>query len=132
MPSAPTFACVPVLFRTDHHRDFPGRGLVINALRIVHIAGLALLAASILGAAGDMKLAAGTMLASGLGIVVLDAWANPAWFRQMAGIATVFKLVLVALLFSGEAARVPLFWVVLAFSVALSHAPRRLRHRQLF
>ena len=30
------------------------------------------------------------------------------------------------------AGRLLLFWFVLAFSVALSHAPGRIRHRQLF
>jgi len=132
VPSAPTFGCVPALSATEQRHSFPGRRLVVNALRIVHVAGLALLAASLLGSANDLQLAAGTMLISGLGIVVLDAWANPAWFRQLAGIATLFKLGLVALLFSGDAARVPLFWIVLVFSVALSHAPGSVRHRRLF
>jgi hypothetical protein len=41
-------------------------------------------------------------------------------------------MVLVMLLVVWEPGRLPLFWFVLAFSVALSHAPGRLRHRQLF
>lgn len=123
---------MPALSATEYRRSFPGRRLAVNALRIVHVVGLALLAASLLGAADDMQLAAGTLLISGLGIVVLDAWANPVWFRQLAGIATLFKLGLVALLFSGDVARVPLFWIVLVFSVALSHAPGSVRHRRLF
>jgi len=39
--------------------------------------------------------------------------------------------VLVALLVMWEAGRQPLFWFVLAFSVALSHAPGRVRHHVL-
>jgi hypothetical protein len=132
VPSAPTFGCVPALSATEQHHSFPGRRLAVNALRIVHVAGLALLAASLLGGASDLPLAAGTMLISGLGIIALDVWANPAWLRQVAGIATLFKLGLVALLFSGDAVRVPLFWIVLVFSVALSHAPGSVRHRRLF
>lgn len=132
MPSAPTFACVPALSVTEHRRGFPGRRLVVNALRVVHVVGLALLAASILGTAGSVKTAAMVMLVSGLGIIALDLWANPAWLRQVAGIATLFKLVLVAWLFSGDAVHAPLFWIVLVFSVALSHAPGSVRHRRLF
>lgn len=132
MPSAPIFGCVPALSATEQRCGFPGRRLAVNALRVAHVAGLALLAASLLGAAGGMRFAAGTLLISGLGIIALDVWANPAWLRQVAGIATLFKLGLVALLFSGDVARVPLFWIVLVFSVALSHAPGSVRHRRLF
>ncbi|PKO83134.1 MAG: hypothetical protein CVU17_09885 [Betaproteobacteria bacterium HGW-Betaproteobacteria-11] len=113
-------------------RDFAGRGLLINLARVVHLVGLALLAASLLGAAGEMQRAAVLMLVSGLAIIALDVWANPAWLREVVGIATVFKLVLVALLFAGDVARLPLFWIVLAFSVLLSHGPGKLRHRRLF
>lgn len=123
---------MPALSATEQRRSFPGRRLAVNALRIVHVAGLALLAASLLGAAGGTRFAAGMMLASGLGIIALDVWASPAWLRQVAGIATLFKLALVVLLFSGDVIRIPLFWIVLVFSVALSHAPGSIRHRRLF
>jgi hypothetical protein len=116
----------------DDHRDFPGRGLLINVLRAFHIAGLAGVSAVVLAAAGNAAAWGGLMAASGLGIVALDAWANPYYFRQAKGLGTLLKIALVILLLSWDAGRLPLFWFVLAFSVALSHAPRRLRHRQLF
>ncbi len=116
----------------DGHRDFPGRGLLINILRVFHIAGLAGVSAVVLGGAGGAGNWGGLMLISGLGIVALDAWANPFYFRQAKGLGTLLKIALVALLVIWEAGRQPLFWFVLAFSVALSHAPGRLRHRQLF
>jgi len=134
VPSAPTFESEPALRdrEDDGHRDFPGRGLLINVLRVFHIAGLAGISAVVLvGMSGAANWGA-LMLISGLGIVVLDAWANPLYFRQAKGLGTLLKLGLVVLLVVWEAGRLPLFWFVLAFSVALSHAPGRLRHRQLF
>lgn len=118
--------------KDDGHRDFPGRGLLINFLRVFHIAGLAGFSTVILAAAGSAATWGGLMAASGLGIVVLDAWANPLYFRQAKGLGTLLKIALVILLLNWEAGRLPLFWFVLAFSVALSHAPGRVRHRQLF
>lgn len=116
----------------DGHRDFPGRGLLINILRVFHIVGLAGVSAVVLAAAEGAAAWGGLMAASGLGIVGLDAWANPYYFRQVKGLGTLLKIALVILLLNWEMARLPLFWFVLAFSVALSHAPGRLRHRQLF
>ena len=116
----------------DGHRDFRGRGLLINILRVFHIAALAGVSSVVLGGAGGGAHWGGLMLASGLGIVALDAWANPLYFRQAKGLGTLLKLALVVLLVTWEAGRLPLFWFVLAFSVALSHAPSRIRHRQLF
>lgn len=116
----------------DAHRDFPGRGLLINVLRVFHIAGLAGISTVVLAGAGGAANWGLLMAASGLGIVALDAWANPVYFRQAKGLGTLLKIVLVMLLASWDAGRVPLFWFVLAFSVALSHAPGRVRHRRLW
>lgn len=134
MPSALTFGSGRALRNKtdDGHRDFPGRGLLINVLRVFHIAGLAGISAVVLGGAGAAAAWGGLMLVSGLGIVALDAWANPLYFRQAKGVGTLLKLALVLLMVWWEPGRLPLFWFVLAFSVALSHAPGRLRHRQLF
>jgi len=134
VPSAPTFASEPALRDPDGsgHRDFPGRGLLINVLRVFHIVGLAGISAVVLAGMSGAEKWGGLMLVSGLGIVALDAWANPLYFRQAKGLGTLLKLALVMLLVVWEPGRLPLFWFVLAFSVALSHAPGRLRHRQLF
>jgi hypothetical protein len=132
VPSAPIFAFEPALREEDGHRDFPGRGLLINVLRVFHIAGLAGISAVVLAGMGGAGGWGALMMISGLGIVALDAWANPFYFRQAKGLGTLLKIFLVLLLVVWEPGRVPLFWFVLAFSVALSHAPGRLRHRQLF
>ena len=135
MSSAPTSVSGPALrdaTTDDGHRDFAGRGLLINVLRVVHIAGLAGVSAVVLAGAGAAERWGAVMLLSGLGIVALDAWANPFYFRQAKGLGTLLKIALVMLLVVWEPARLPLFWFVLAFSVALSHAPGRIRHHQLF
>lgn len=116
----------------DGHRDFPGRGLLINVLRMFHIAGLAGVSAVVLAGMGDAAHWGALMLTSGIGIVALDAWANPCYFRQSKGVGTLLKMLLVLVMVAWEPGRQPLFWLILAFSVALSHAPGRLRHRQLF
>lgn len=116
----------------DGHRDFRGRGLLINLLRIFHIAGLAGISSVVLAGASGAGHWGALMLGSGLGIVALDAWANPVYFRQAKGLGTLLKIALVLLLVLWEPGRLPLFWLVLVFSVALSHAPGRIRHRQLF
>jgi hypothetical protein len=90
------------------------------------------LSAAILAAGGALAQWAALMLVSGLGIIALDAWANPLYFRQAKGVGTLLKLALVGLMMAWEPGRQPLFWFLLAFSVALSHAPGRIRHRQLY
>lgn len=116
----------------EGRRDFRGRSLLINLLRVFHIVGLAGLSAAILAAGGALAHWGALMLASGIGIIALDAWANPLYFRQAKGIGTVLKITLVGLMMAWEPGRQPLFWFLLAFSVALSHAPGRIRHRQLY
>lgn len=132
MSSAPTSGFEPALRDKDGRRDFRGRGLLINVLRVFHLAGLAGVSAVVLAGGGGIVHWGPLMLISGLGIIALDAWANPLYFRQIKGLGTLFKIVLVAVLMAWEAGRVPLFWFVLAFSVALSHAPGSVRHRTLF
>jgi hypothetical protein len=132
VPSAPTFAFERALRDDDGHRDFPGRGLLINVLRVFHIGGLAGVSAVVLAGMGGAAHWGALLVSTGLGIVALDAWANPFYFRQAKGLGTLVKIALVMLMVNWEAGRLPLFWFVLAFSVALSHAPGRLRHRQLY
>ena len=115
----------------DGHRDFRGRGLLINVLRVFHIVGLAGISAAVLAGAGAAERWGTLMVVSGLGIIALDAWANPLYFRQAKGLGTLLKIALVVLLVMWDAGRQPLFLFALAFSVALSHAPGRLRHHVL-
>jgi hypothetical protein len=123
----------------DPHRDFPGRSLLISLCRIGHVAGLAGVSAWVLG--GSVLQDAGLivhgaafaflLVASGLGILSLDAWSNPIYFRQVNGLSMLFKLGLVVAMILWSEMRLPLFWLILIYSVAVSHAPGRIRHRRL-
>ena len=129
----------------DDYRDFPGRALLISLFRIGHVAGLVGVAAWVLGSQDLAATGAAAMpvyvhgsafaflmVGSGLGMLAVDGWANPAHFRQVNGLAVVLKLFLVALMVLWSEARLFLFWSILVYSVAISHAPGRIRHRRLF
>ena len=100
----------------DNVRDFPGRRQLNLSLRTAHLAGIVLLGAALLGA----------------GEITTGAWANPAHVRELAGFGVLVKLALVAVMALCPPVALPVFWGILAFSTLLSHAPGRLRHRQLF
>jgi hypothetical protein len=122
------------------HRDFPGRVLLINLLRIAHVAGLAGVSGWVLvgDVGGNASLVvngaafAFLLVASGLGILGIDGWSNPNHFRQVNGLAMLLKLVMVGFMVASPGARLPLFWAILVYSVAISHAPGRIRHKRLF
>lgn len=116
----------------DEHRDFAGRRLLLSILRVAHVVGLAGLSAALLGAAGGASHWGMLMAASGLSIVILDRWSDRYFFHQVKGVAAWLKVALALLLVFVEPLRLPLFWFLLVFSVALSHAPGSIRHRRLF
>ncbi len=118
-----------------NHRDFPGRRVLLSLLRITHIVGLAGLAAALIGQVPGAPGAApwGLLMGlSGLTIVALDRWSDRQYFHQVKGLVALLKMVLVVALVLVEPLRLPLFWFLLAFSVAMSHAPGSIRHRRIF
>lgn len=122
---------VLMLMHRDHVRDFPARRWLNLSLRTVHLAGIVLLGAALLGA-GGIACGAWLTLLSGLGMFAGDAWANPAHLREIAGCGVLLKLALVALMVVAPATALPVFWVILVLSTLLAHAPGALRHRRLF
>lgn len=112
-------------------RDFPGKRWLNVALRTVHLGGLVLLGAALLGA-GPVGPAAGVTALSGLAMFAIDTWANPAHLREVAGFGVLVKLLLVGLMATQPAWALSIFWLVLVLSTLLSHAPGAFRHRQLF
>ncbi len=115
----------------DNVRDFPGRRWLNLSLRTIHLAGIVLLGAALLGA-GGITTGAWLTLLSGIGMFAGDAWANPAHLREVAGFGVLVKLALVAVMAVFPPIALPVFWAILLFSTLLSHAPGRLRHRRLF
>ncbi len=116
------------------HRDFGGRRLLLSLLRVLHIIGLAGLSAALLGDGVRFNAAVwGPLMAgSGLAIVMLDRWSDPAYFHQVKGLVALLKLALVVVLALVEPLRLPLFWGLLVFSVLMAHAPGSIRHRRVW
>ncbi|MDD5248861.1 MAG: hypothetical protein PHY45_07745 [Rhodocyclaceae bacterium] len=117
--------------RNGNFRDFPGRVALIAVLRIGHVAGVVGVGAAVL--LGRMPSGAFLFLlvACGAGIALLDAYANRAYFRQASGLAVLLKAALLALLAAFAVFGAAAFWGFLIFSVAIAHAPGRLRHRKV-
>ncbi len=122
---------VLMLKHRDDVRDFPGRRWLNLGLRTVHLSGIVLLGAALLGA-GGLAFGAWLTLLSGLGMFAGDAWANPGHVREIAGCGVLLKLALVALMVVAPATALPVFWAILVLSTLLSHAPGALRHQRLF
>lgn len=112
-------------------RDFPGRVTLIALLRIGHVAGVVGVGAAVLR--GEPAAAAFLMLllASGLGIAALDRWSNRSYLKQVSGLAVLLKIASLSALAAFGAFGAPAFWGFLVFSVAIAHAPGRVRHRRV-
>lgn len=111
------------------YRDFPGRRWLVVALRAGHIAGVVGVGSGLL--AGGLPAAEQFVLLlvlSGIGMAALDAWSNPNWLMEYAGLSLLAKFVLLGWFLVDAAARPALFWVILVFSVVFAHAPARFRH----
>ncbi|WP_434516183.1 hypothetical protein AB6Q56_06010 [Dechloromonas sp. ARDL1] len=115
----------------EHIRDFPGKRWLNVALRTVHLLGIVLFGAALLGAA-SIPLGAALTLTSGLGMFAVDTWANPAHLREVAGFGMLVKLALIALATLQPALALPVFWTLIVLSTLLSHAPGNFRHCRLF
>lgn len=113
------------------YRDFPGRRWLVVGLRAAHIAGVVGVGAGLLAPPG--RPADGfvlLMVASGLVMAALDAWSNPVWLREYAGLSLLVKFALLGWFVVDDAARPLLFWGILVYSVIFAHAPASFRHRQ--
>ena len=111
-------------------RDFPGRRWASVVLRGVHLIAVISFAVTLLreppiplpehdGVA---------VLTSGLLVWLLDLWHRPAHLLEGAGLSMLAKLVLVAAMIVWPEQRVPLFWIIVAWSAIFSHAPRSFRN----
>ncbi|MCG2577415.1 hypothetical protein LZ012_10465 [Dechloromonas sp. XY25] len=115
----------------DPIRDFPGKRWLNVVLRTVHLVGIVLFGAALLGA-GSLPLGATVIVASGLSMLALDTWSKPAHLREIAGFGVLVKLGLIALASALPQMALPAFWTLVVFSTLLAHAPGRVRHRRLF
>ncbi|WP_398314065.1 hypothetical protein [Zoogloea sp.] len=119
------------------YRDFPGRRWLVVVLRAGHIAGVVGVGAGLLAPPGGAAVGGAAvgfvwlMVASGLAMAALDAWSNPVWLQEYAGLSLLAKFALLGWFLADESARPMLFWSILVFSVIFAHAPASFRHRRL-
>lgn len=103
------------------------------AARTLHLAAVILLGAALLGSPLRVSVAGigGALLASGALLFTLDQWKSGAHAFQLAGAGQIAKLALVAWMTLDPATAPPLFWIIVAWSSVLSHAPASFRHMDL-
>lgn len=120
----------------DSHRnvrDFPGRRWLSVFLRGAHLIAVIAFGAALLYAppAPLPDHAARAVLASGVLVWLLDLWHKPGHLVEGAGLSMLLKLALVAGMVLAPTLRVPLFWIVVAWSAIFSHAPSSFRNARL-
>ena len=111
------------------YRDFPGRRWLGVVLRAAHLAGVVGVGASLVGGGAMGSYFPVLLVLSGLTMAALDAWSNPRWLAEPAGLSLLVKFALLGWFLFDEARRPALFWTVLVFSVVFAHAPASFRHR---
>lgn len=111
-------------------RSFTGQRWVNIALRTAHLLGVS-------GIGGGFLLGADPALwrpwlwlviATGGAMVALQLWQNAVWLIQIRGIATLAKLLLLALMFRAEDVAPLLFVAIIIISAVVSHAPGSVRY----
>lgn len=125
--------------------ELPGRRWLSIVLRAVHIAGVVDTAIRLFGQgaavasggvptaapAGVPPLGAMLMLGSGAALFALDWWQERGYWREVAGIFVLLKLLLVVTMMLAPRFAGPIFWGLLLSSAVVSHAPRSFRHRKI-
>jgi uncharacterized membrane protein HdeD (DUF308 family) len=113
--------------------DFRGRRWLGVVLRGAHLIAVISFAATLLRAppVALPEHAGIAVLVSGVLVWLLDLWHRPAHLLEGAGLSMLLKLMLVAAMIVWPAQRVPLFWLVVAWSAIFSHAPRSFRNARL-
>lgn len=118
---------------SKQRRDFPGRRWLLVVLRSLHLAGVVMLGAALLGSGAiDRMVAALLMLLTGLALYLIELWSNPAHFGELAGVFIPVKLLLVLAVALVPEQAAPLFWGLLIASSVVSHAPGSFRHRRVW
>ena len=121
-------------FFPQRSRFFLGQRWINITLRAVHLASIVLLGTSLLAINTEylQQGAALTVLGSGFGLAVLYTFSNGAWLIQLCGQVVIAKLALVTAMTIWPDAAVVLFFVLIALSTAIAHAPASVRHYSIY
>lgn len=101
-------------------------------LRTLHLGSVILLGAAAHGAPVAASLAGAAVLVSGLLLLAAEVAGEQVVLSEAAGAAALFKLLPVAAVMALPEWRLPLFWFLVAWSSVFSHAPKSLRHWQVW
>lgn len=101
-------------------------------LRGLHLIAVIFLGAALLGASISTERAVPAVVLTGVAMFVVDIFKKPGHLREVAGVAVLVKLILVAWMAADADARPALFWLIVAASAVFAHAPARFRHAALF
>jgi hypothetical protein len=116
----------------DKKNDHPWRRWLGIALRSLHLAGVVLAGAAILGN-GTLSVAGVVlMLLTGFGLYGIELWRHPDLWREVAGVFIAVKLMVLLVMLLVPDIAGPLFWLLLISSSVVSHAPWAFRHRRIF
>lgn len=112
-------------------RDFFGRRVLVNLSRAAHLVGVVGVGAGLLSGLSPASWLGYTLVlvASGVAMMLLDGWSDPAYYRQLTALAIYLKVALLGVMVYWLASPAA-FWVVLVFSAMVSHAPSKWRHRR--
>ncbi|MBI4986608.1 MAG: hypothetical protein HZC24_15020 [Rhodocyclales bacterium] len=114
-------------------RDFRGRRWLSVFLRGAHLIAVIAFGAALLPAPAEVPSghAGAAMLLTGLLMWLLDLWHKPYHLLEGAGLSMLAKLALVAWMVVSPDLRLPLFWLVVAWSAVFSHAPIGFRNARV-
>jgi hypothetical protein len=120
---------LPHDFAPGNRREFPGRRWLLVALRSVHLIGVVLVGAALLGDHDAHRAtAAALMLVTGIGLYGIEVWSKPRHAVELAGLFIPLKLAGVAAMIVLPQLAAAIFWLLLVASSIVSHAPAAFRH----
>lgn len=112
-------------------KHFRGRRWLNISLRSLHLVGVVQTGVAILAHGQSSFVGIALMLSTGLALYGLEWWPHRYFWRELAGMFGVVKLLtLLAMLVFPDGAQY-LFWFLLIASSVVSHAPWSLRHRKM-
>ena len=107
--------------------------VLLRAAHLVAVIGLAAEIVSTAAAgAAPLHLWPAAVLLTGLALFTVDFWARPGRLLELLATSIAAKLVLVALMIVLPTWKVPLFWIIVVWSVIFSHAPATFRHARIW
>ena len=114
-----------------HRRDCCSSRWFHIALRTLHLAGVVLVGVAIFEQRAFSTAGGALMLLTGFALYAIDLRKHPGLWKEIAGLLIPLKLVLLLAMLLVPDIALALFWLVLALSSVVAHAPRAFRHARI-